>query len=172
MSDLNIDLDEVEDFLPLPKGTYKLAAEHWEKKESKNNNTYISVQYTVMEPVDYENRKLWENFTLSQNFAVVRIKRWVKATGQTPEILNEDQMDQLMDKPFYAVVGIEKELYPYPPQNRIIDFLIPEDLDDSDKSASQDNSKSSDPVSVESYENFQARMKQESENGFDDELPF
>ena len=126
MSDLYFDLDEVEDFIPLPVGIYKLAANKWEEKKSKNDNNYISVEYQVLEPVAYNNRLLWENFTISANFAVVRIKRWVKATGQIPGILDDKQMDELMGKPFSAKVGIEEGFYPYPPQNKIVDFFMPE----------------------------------------------
>ena len=138
MSDLdNIDLDKVEDFLTLPVGTYKLAAEEWEEKKSKNNNTYISVKYRVLEPVEYKKRILWENFTLKADFALFRIKRWVQATGQTPGVFGAKQLDELLDKPFTAEVDVE-ELYPYPPQNRINDFVITEELDDSDNEREDD----------------------------------
>ena len=144
----NIDLDEIEDIQPLPKGNYRLAAKRWkEKKSKKTDNTYIKVEYQVLEPAAYKNWVLWENFTISAHFALVRIKRWVKATGQVPGTLNAQLMNELMDKPFSAKVDIE-EYYPFPPQNKITDFVIPEDLDDADELTSQDTSKSSDFISV------------------------
>ena len=153
----NVDLGEIEDISPLPKGNYRLAAKKWEEKKSKNDNTYIKVEYQVLEPEHYKNWVLWENFTISAHFALVRIKRWVTATGQVPGTLNAQLMNELMDKPFSAKVDIE-EYYPFPPQNKITDFVIPEDLDDADELTSQDTSKSSDFISV-------------SENPYDD-LPF
>ena len=87
----------------------------------------------------------------------MRSKRWVKATGRVPGTLNAQLMNELMDKPFSAKVDIE-EYYPFPPQNKITDFVIPEDLDDADELTSQDTSKSSDFISV-------------SDNPYDD-LPF
>ena len=153
----NVDLGEIEDISPLPKGNYRLAAKKWKEKKSKNDNTYIKVEYQVLEPEHYKNWVLWENFTISAHFALVRIKRWVKATGQVPGTLNAQLMNELMDKPFSAKVDIE-EYYPFPPQNKITDFVIPEDLDDADELTSQDTSKSSDFISV-------------SENPYDD-LPF
>ena len=153
----NIDLGEIEDISPLPKGNYRLAAKKWKEKKSKNDNTYIKVEYQVLEPEHYKNWVLWENFTISAHFALVRIKRWVTATGQVPGTLNAQLMNELMDKPFSAKVDIE-EYYPFPPQNKITDFVIPEDLDDADELTSQDTSKSSDFISV-------------SDNPYDD-LPF
>ena len=154
----NIDLDEIEDIQPLPKGNYRLAAKRWkEKKSKKTDNTYIKVEYQVLEPGAYRNRLLWENFTISAHFALVRIKRWVKATGCVPGTLNAKLLDELKGKPFSAKVDIE-EYYPFPPQNKITDFVIPEDLDDADELTSQDTSKSSDFISV-------------SDNPYDD-LPF
>ena len=153
----NVDLGEIEDISPLPKGNYRLAAKKWEEKKSKNDNTYIKVEYQVLEPAAYKNWVLWENFTISAHFALVRIKRWVKATGRVPGTLNAQLMNELMDKPFSAKVDIE-EYYPFPPQNKITDFVIPEDLDDADELTSQDTSKSSDFISV-------------SDNPYDD-LPF
>lgn len=143
----NVDLGEIEDISPLPKGNYRLAAKKWKEKKSKNDNTYIKVEYQVLEPEHYKNWVLWENFTISAHFALVRIKRWVKATGQVPGTLNAQLMNELMDKPFSAKVDIE-EYYPFPPQNKITDFVIPEDLDDADELTSQDTSKSSDFISV------------------------
>ena len=144
----NIDLDEIEDIQPLPKGNYKLAAKRWkEKKSKKTDNTYIKVEYQVLEPGAYRNRLLWENFTIPAHFALVRIKRWVKATGCVPGTLNAKLLDELKGKPFSAKVDIE-EYYPFPPQNKITDFVPPKDLDDADKLTSQDTSKSSDIFSV------------------------
>ena len=163
----NVDLGEIEDISPLPKGNYRLAAKKWQEKKSKNDNTYIQVEYQVLEPAAYKNWVLWENFTISAHFALVRIKRWVEATGQVPGTLNAQLMNELMDKPFSAKVDIE-DVHPFPPQNKITDFVIPEDLDDPDKSVSQDTSK----VPGESYENFLARIKRESEDSFDEEIPF
>ena len=158
MSDLNVDLDEIEDISPIPKDTYKLVAKEWEEKVSnKTNNTYIKVEYQVLEPAAYKNRSLWENYTLSANFALVRIRRWVKSTGRVPGILNAKLMDSLMGKPFWAKVGIEESMS-YPPQNKIMDFVIPEDPDDAYELISQDISKPSDPFSVS--------------DDFDDDVPF
>ncbi len=153
----NVDLGEIEDISPLPKGNYRLAAKKWKEKKSKNDNTYIKVEYQVLEPEHYKNWVLWENFTISAHFALVRIKRWVKATGQVPGTLNAQLMNELMDKPFSAKVDIE-EYSSFPPQNKITDFVIPEDLDDADELTSQDTSKPSDSISV-------------SDNPYDD-LPF
>ena len=143
----NVDLGEIEDISPLPKGNYRLAAKKWKEKKSKNDNTYIKVEYQVLEPELYKNWVLWENFTISAHFALVRIKRWVKATGCVPGTLNAQLLDELKGKPFSAKVDIE-EYYPFPPQNKITDFVIPEDLDDADELTSQDTSKSSDFISV------------------------
>ena len=153
----NVDLGEIEDISPLPKGNYRLAAKKWKEKKSKNDNTYIKVEYQVLEPEHYKNWVLWENFTISAHFALVRIKRWVKATGCVPGTLNAKLLDELKGKPFSAKVDIE-EYYPFPPQNKITDFVIPEDLDDADELTSQDTSKPSDSISV-------------SDNPYDD-LPF
>ncbi|SVD09912.1 uncharacterized protein METZ01_LOCUS362766 [marine metagenome] len=143
----NVDLGEIEDISPLPKGNYRLAAKKWKEKKSKNDNTYIKVEYQVLEPELYKNWVLWENFTISAHFALVRIKRWVKATGCVPGTLNAKLLDELKGKPFSAKVDIE-EYYPFPPQNKITDFVPPEDLDDADELTSQDTSKSSDFISV------------------------
>ena len=153
----NVDLGEIEDISPLPKGNYRLAAKKWKEKKSKNDNIYIKVEYQVLEPAAYKNWVLWENFTISAHFALVRIKRWVKATGCVPGTLNAKLLDELKGKPFSAKVDIE-EYYPFPPQNKITDFVPPEDLDDADELTSQDTSKPSDSISV-------------SDNPYDD-LPF
>ena len=50
LAEPDIPFDEIEDISPLPKGNYRLAAKKWKEKKSKNDNTYIKVEYQVLEP--------------------------------------------------------------------------------------------------------------------------
>jgi len=128
--DFNIDLNAIEepdnDFSPIEEGTYELAAEEWEQKVSKNNNTYLKVKYRVLGP-NYANRVLWVNFTITganPAVAIRRLKEWIVAVGQEPGVLSAERMPGLMNQSFFAKVGIE-ESKDYDPQNKIVSFLQP-----------------------------------------------
>ncbi len=128
--DFNIDLNAIEepdnDFSPIEEGTYELAAEEWEQKVSKNNNTYLKIKYRVLGP-NYANRVLWENFTITganPAVAIRRLKEWIVAVGQEPGVLSAERMPGLMNQSFFAKVGIE-ESKDYDPQNKIVSFLRP-----------------------------------------------
>ena len=128
--DFNIDLNTVEDtggsFEPMPEGVYELQAESFEQKVSKAGNTYISVQYRVTGE-NYNNRVVWENFTVTganPTVAISRIKAWYIATGRGPDELNltRESMAEMMGQGFLARIGIEKSEQ-YGDKNKIDSFL-------------------------------------------------
>jgi hypothetical protein len=130
--DFNIDLNTVEDtggsFEPMPEGLYELQAESFEQKISKNKNTYISVQYRVTGE-NYNNRVVWENFTVTganPTVAISRIKAWYIATGRGPDELNltRESLAEMMGQGFLAKIGIEKSEQ-YGDKNKIDSFLAP-----------------------------------------------
>ncbi len=140
----NIKNEDVQKYEPIPAGDYELKAEEWELKYSKNNTKYITVKYRVVGPL-YENWVIWENFAIgakNSDFAIMRVKMWALATGKDIKILTPKAMNQLIDEPFTAKVGIERSRE-YNDKNKIRNFIIPpknpEIIEDKDMDFASDN---------------------------------
>lgn len=81
---LTLDLDEVDEeaatFKPLPAGTYECFIEQMEVKKSSNGNPMASARYKVAEG-EYENRLLFDNFVLNNEFGQARLKKMLMQLG-------------------------------------------------------------------------------------------
>ena len=132
----NINKEDLLIYEPIPAGVYELAAKNWDSKTSKNNAQYLSVQYRVLGPT-HENWVIWENFAIgAKNSAIaeMRLYSWALAAGYDVDKFNPRTMDQLIHKPFKAMVGIKRSRE-FGDRNKILNFTplkkseIPEDND-------------------------------------------
>jgi len=76
------------DFQALPAGRYTLKAEDAEVKSSSKGNSMIAITFKVVGG-DYNNRKLWHNFTLTDK-ALPFLTRFLKAAGS--DVFNEEDV--------------------------------------------------------------------------------
>ena len=89
--DFDINLSEVEednDFSPMPAGNYEMVANQWNQHTSKAGNQSIKVEFDVVGPT-HAGRKIWEYFTVQGNAVQVtarRVKAWRKSMGLNPDV--------------------------------------------------------------------------------------
>jgi hypothetical protein len=118
----NIEANTAGDNTPMPEGEYTLVAETYQEKQSSNDNEMIEVTYKVTGPT-HANRKIWEYFVLENTTGLGRLKSWINAAGgDATEILNRDQVNGCMGKPFLAKVVVEPGSNGYKPKNKISSF--------------------------------------------------
>lgn len=131
MARFDFDVSEYEtpeEFGIMPVGDYKLKATEAEEKETSSGGTMISATFVVIEPAEFKNRKVWMNFNVvnksekAQNFGRRMIAGWARAAGKP----NAKDTDQLLDKPFWARLGVEEGTGQYKDKNIISSFLLPE----------------------------------------------
>lgn len=110
---------------PIPEGEYVLkAVDAEEKATSKGDGSYIKVKFEVVKG-DYSGRLIWQNFNhnnpseKAQNIGRQQLIAWATACGKP----DAEDTDKLLEKPFQAVVSIEKGTGGYSDSNRIKSFL-------------------------------------------------
>lgn len=127
--DFDINLSEVEednDFSPMPAGNYEMVANQWNQHTSKAGNQSIKVEFDVVGPT-HAGRKIWEYFTVQGNAVQVtarRVKAWRKSMGLNPDVsFNRESLDEMINVPFTAKVKIEPGTDGYDDSNKIQDFV-------------------------------------------------
>jgi len=58
---------------PLPKGRYKLRIVEGEKRVSQNGNEYLWLTFEVIEPIEYEGRRVWDRVMLDNGWMLSRL---------------------------------------------------------------------------------------------------
>lgn len=116
------------DFEIIPEGTeVRMKCTEAEEKETSSGGTMIAATFQIVEG-EYKGRKVWTNFNVvnksekAQNFGRRMVSGWARACGKP----NANDTDQLLEKPFWCKLGIEKGSGPYKDKNIISSFLMPE----------------------------------------------
>jgi len=125
------DVSEVEmtapptSYEPIPEGEYVLKAVEAEEKPTKaGDGSYIKVKFEVTKGT-YASRLIWQNFNhnnpseRAQNIGRQQLIGWATACGKP----GAEDTDKLLDKPFNALVVIEKGTGGYSDSNSIKTFL-------------------------------------------------
>jgi hypothetical protein len=130
MSKLGFDVNEYEsvtggEFEIFEPGEYQLKAlEAEETDTSKGDGTYIAASFEVLGPTN-AGRRVWCNFNINnpsekgQKFGRRMLAGWARACGKP----NAKDTDELLDRKFMAVIGIEKGSGQYKDKNIITGFL-------------------------------------------------
>jgi hypothetical protein len=121
--------DTPTDFAIIPEGTeVKLKCTEAEDKATSTGGEMIAATFVVVEG-EHKGRKIWMNFNTvnksekAQNFGRRMIAGWSRASGKP----NAKNTDELLDRPFWAKLGIEAGTGQYKDKNIIASFLMPED---------------------------------------------
>jgi hypothetical protein len=110
---------------PVPPGEYTLKALEAEEKETASGGTYIKVKFEVVAG-EYAGRWIWNNYNIvnasekAQQIGRQQLVSWATAAGK-PEA---DDTDKLLERPFKALVGIEKGTGGYADRNNIKSYLM------------------------------------------------
>lgn len=122
------DYDSPMDFEIIPEGTeVKLKAEEAEEKETSSGGEMIAATFVIVEG-EHKGRKIWQNFNTvnksekAQNFGRRMIAGWARAAGKP----NAKNTDELLERPFWAKLGVEKGTGQYKDKNTIASFLMPD----------------------------------------------
>ena len=121
--------ESVEDYSVMPEGDYKLKATEAESKETSTGGEMIAATFVVIEPAEYKGRIVWTNFNVinksekAQNFGRRMLAGWARAAGKP----NANDTDQLLDRPFWAILGIEKGSGKYKDKNVVTSFRQPDE---------------------------------------------
>jgi hypothetical protein len=113
---------------PIPAGEYTLKALEADEKQTSTGGMMIKAKFEVVKG-DYAGRWIWQNFNIvnksekAQNIGRQQLVGWATACGK-PEA---DDTDKLLDKPFNAIVEIEKGTGGYSDSNKIKSFLFASD---------------------------------------------
>jgi len=88
------DIPQNNSFDSLPENWYTIRVEKAELADSKNGpNTMIKVQFGVVSPAKYSNRKVWNNFNLGSKSLLV-LKNFLEAGGiDTDNMANISEED-------------------------------------------------------------------------------
>jgi len=133
MARFGFDVEEVEvtdrgDFEIIPEGTeVVLKATECEDKETAKGGTYLATTFEIVKG-EHAKRKIWQNFNIvnssdkAQKIGREQVAGWARACGKP----NAKDSDMLLDRPFSAVLGIEKGTGGYKDKNIIKSFLLPE----------------------------------------------
>lgn len=119
---------------PLPSGTYLAGIINTKQKETrKKDGLYLEVEFDIIEPTEYANRKIWDNI----NFKNPSLKTMEIAAEQLEDLRKACGIDELTDdeqlhnhmvqtevivepaKPYIDQYGNEQ---PGSPSNRIIKY--------------------------------------------------
>ena len=130
MSKFGFDLSEVEveqpiSRDPLPEGEYTLTCIECEEKETQTGGTMLAAKFEVIKG-DYTGRWLWNNYNIvnrsekAQAIARRQLASWAAAAGKP----DASDTDHLLDRPFRAIVGLEKGTNGYADRNIIRDYLL------------------------------------------------
>jgi len=123
------DYDSPTDFEVIPEGTeVKMKATEAEDKETSSGGEMIAATFVIVEPAEYKNRKVWNNFNTvnksekAQNFGRRMVAGWARACGKP----NAKNTDELLEKAFWCKLGVEKGTGQYRDKNVIASFLMPD----------------------------------------------
>lgn len=134
MARFDFDVSEVEvsdrgDFEVIPDGTeVVMKATEAELKKTKNGDgAYIAATFEVVKG-EHANRKIWVNFNIqnpsdkAEKIGREQVAGWARACGKP----NAKDSDDLLERNFSCVLGIEKGTGGYSDKNKIKSFLMPE----------------------------------------------
>lgn len=132
MSKFGFDLNDYESngggsrtYDPLPKGDYKLKCTEAEEKETRSGGVMIAATFEVVGG-EHDGRKVWNNYNIhnssekAQKIGREQVASWAKACGKP----NATSFDELLERPFTAVLDIEKGKDGYSDKNRIVGYVL------------------------------------------------
>lgn len=108
-------VEEIKGFEALPPGTYRLMIDDIEAKPTKaNDGQLLNVTFLVVEPTEFEGRKVWERFNIENKSAEAQrigrgqFKRLLTMIGHTAPIQYENELRSItFGKKVTAVLGVE-----------------------------------------------------------------
>lgn len=134
MAKFGFDVDEVEvsergAFEVIPEGTEVVmkATDAELKKTKSGDGAYIAATFEVVKG-EHANRKIWVNFNIqnpsnkAEKIGREQVAGWARACGKP----NAKDSDDLLERNFSCVLGIEKGTGGYSDKNNIKSFLMPE----------------------------------------------
>ena len=131
MARFNFDVSEYDapqDFEIIPEGTeVRMKCTEAEDKETSTGGEMVAATFQIIEG-PHKGRKVWVNFNVvnksekAQNFGRRMLSGWARACGKP----NAKSTDELLEKPFFCKLGIEKGTGQYKDKNVIASFLMPE----------------------------------------------
>jgi len=107
-------------FEPVPEGEYEMMCEEAEEKSTSSGGTMIKAKFRILGP-EFKNRVVYNNFNIinksekAQEIGRRQISTWARAVGKP----NAADTDELLNRPFIGIIGIEAGNDKYGPQNRI-----------------------------------------------------
>lgn len=145
----NNDYDTPTDFATIPEDTeVKLKCTNCEDKETSTGGEMVAATFVIVEG-EHKGRKIWQNFNTvnksekAQNFGRRMLAGWARACGKP----NAKNTDELLEKVFWAKLGIEKGTGQYKDKNIIASYLMPEGASASaPKSEAATSEKTTDPA--------------------------
>lgn len=122
------DYDAPTDFEIIPEGTeVRMKCTEAEDKETSTGGEMVACTFQIVEG-EHKGRKIWTNFNIvnksekAQNFGRRMLSGWARACGRP----NAKSTDELLEKPFWCKLGIEKGTGQYKDKNVIASYLMPE----------------------------------------------
>jgi hypothetical protein len=123
------------DFENVPPGDYKLEVESSEvKPTAKGNGTILKITYRIIEPVEYENKKIFGNINLeNENAQAQEIgQRELASLCRAVGLNTIEDSEELHFISFMAKVGVSKprtgkDGTAYEPRNEIKRFWYPDE---------------------------------------------
>lgn len=144
----NNDYDTPTDFEVIPEGTeVRMKCTEAEDKETSSGGEMIAAVFVITEG-EHKGRKIWQNFNTvnksekAQNFGRRMVAGWARACGKP----NAKNTDELLEKQFWAKLGIEKGTGQYKDKNVIASYLMPEGSSQKPEGASAPAPKPEKPV--------------------------
>lgn len=125
MAQLHFDATTVEpdkgrDYSLIPAGTaLRVEITDSEVKTAKSGGTYLSIEYTVIDPEAFRNRKVWQQITLTNDSekAVEIGRAQLSALCHATGLLKLTDTDQFFQRILVVKIGIRKGTVGYSDQN-------------------------------------------------------
>jgi hypothetical protein len=124
--DLNEYVGEERNYDPLPKGEYDIACTEAELKTTKSGGEMIAAAFEVVTG-KHTGRKIWNNYNIhnksekAQQIGREQLSAWARACGKP----NANNVDELLERKFKAMVDIEAGTDGYADKNRIVGYTMP-----------------------------------------------
>jgi hypothetical protein len=134
MASFNFSANEYDDFEgggnfdPVPEGEYEMMGEDAEEKSTSSGGTMIKAKFRILGP-EFKNRVVFNNFNIvnksetAQEIGRRQLSTWARAVGKP----NASDTDELLNRPFIGLVGVEAASGNYGPQNRLNGFKAKEE---------------------------------------------
>lgn len=119
LSNVEVNESNSKSYEPLPAGDYELYLTDADIRDSKAGNKYIKAEFTVASG-EYERRKVFENFTLSHEVGLQRLKTMALCMGVKD--FKKFSPQKLIGKKVLANVFIKTDAG-YDPKNAIKTFI-------------------------------------------------